>query len=317
LLAGEGCFPTVRRRQITFTTLNTATSPSDRAPIAPGLNGRTFSSGAELHKTGRKTRLDPFQEGSDTMTVDRKIALVTGAGSGIGRATALALLHEGYAVVLAGRRPEALEETAALAGPAATALVVPTDVADEGSVRALFDRTRAAFGRLDLLFNNAGTGAPAVSLEEVTVEQWRRIVDVNLTGAFLCTQAAFRLMKTQTPRGGRIINNGSISAHAPRPRSAPYTATKHAITGLTKATALDGRDFDIACGQIDVGNADTEMTSRMKAGVPQAHGGVAVEPTMDVAHVARAVLHMASLPLDANILFLTVMATRMPFVGRG
>ncbi len=251
------------------------------------------------------------------MTVDSRIALVTGAGSGIGRATALALLGEGYAVVLAGRRPEAIEETAALAGPTATALAVPTDVTDEGSVRALFDRTREAFGRLDLLFNNAGTGAPAVPLEEVTVEQWRRIVDVNLTGAFLCTQAAFRLMKTQTPRGGRIINNGSISAHAPRPRSAPYTATKHAITGLTKATALDGRDFDIACGQIDVGNADTDMTSRMKAGVPQAHGGVAVEPTMDVAHVARAVLHMASLPLDANILFLTVMATRMPFVGRG
>jgi NAD(P)-dependent dehydrogenase (short-subunit alcohol dehydrogenase family) len=251
------------------------------------------------------------------MTIDRKIALVTGAGSGIGRATALALLHEGYAVVLAGRRAEALQETVALAGPAAAALAVPTDVSDDGSVRALFDRTREAFGRLDLLFNNAGTGAPAVPLEEVTVEQWRRILDVNLTGVFLCTQAAFRLMKTQTPRGGRIINNGSISAYAPRPRSAPYTATKHAITGLTKATALDGRDFDIACGQIDIGNADTDMTSRMKAGVPQAHGGVAVEPTMDVVHVARAVLHMASLPLDANILFLTVMATRMPFVGRG
>jgi NAD(P)-dependent dehydrogenase (short-subunit alcohol dehydrogenase family) len=251
------------------------------------------------------------------MTADKRIALVTGAGSGIGRATALALLGAGYTVVLAGRRPEALEETAALAGPTATRLVVPTDVTEEGSVRALFDRTREVFGRLDLLFNNAGTGTPPIPLEEVTLAQWRRTVDVNLTGVFLCTQAAFRLMKCQTPRGGRIINNGSISATTPRPRSAPYTATKHAITGLTKATALDGREFDIACGQIDVGNADTAMTAGMKAGVLQAHGGVAIEPTMDVGNVARTVLHMASLPLDANILFLTVMATTMPFVGRG
>jgi NAD(P)-dependent dehydrogenase (short-subunit alcohol dehydrogenase family) len=245
-----------------------------------------------------------------------KVAIVTGAGSGIGRATALALLSEGYAVALAGRRREALEETAAQV-TGGRALVVPTDVTDPASVRALFAATQQTFGRLDLLFNNAGSGAPAVPLEELTVEQWRRVVDVNLTGAFLCTQEAFRLMKEQTPRGGRIINNGSISAHAPRPHSAPYTATKHAITGLTKSTALDGRRYDIACGQIDIGNAGTEMTARMKAGVPQADGSVAVEPTMDVGHVARAVLYMAGLPLDANVLFLTVMATKMPFVGRG
>jgi NAD(P)-dependent dehydrogenase (short-subunit alcohol dehydrogenase family) len=252
------------------------------------------------------------------MGADHRIAMVTGAGSGIGRATALALLEAGWSVVLAGRRREALEATAAASGPdAARALAVPADVTDPESVRALFEATKAAFGRLDLLFNNAGTGAPAVPLEDLTVEQWRRVVDVNLTGAFLCTRAAFRLMKGQEPRGGRIINNGSISAHAPRPNSAPYTATKHAITGLTRSTALDGRAYDIACGQIDVGNAGTEMTARMKDGVPQATGVKAVEPTMDVAHVARAVLYMASLPLDANVLFLTVMATRMPFVGRG
>jgi NAD(P)-dependent dehydrogenase (short-subunit alcohol dehydrogenase family) len=252
------------------------------------------------------------------MTANKRVALVTGAGSGIGRATALALLREGYSVVLAGRRPGALEQTAAEAGPdSARALAVPADVSDAASVRALFEKTKEAFGRLDLLFNNAGTGAPPVPLEELTLEQWRRALDVNLTGAFLCTQAAFRLMKAQAPRGGRIINNGSLSAHAPRPNSAPYTASKHAITGLTKSTALDGRKYDIACGQIDVGNAATEMTARMKAGVPQANGEVAAEPTMDVEHVARAVLYMASLPLDANVLFLTVMATRMPFVGRG
>src|SRR4051812_37287145 len=252
------------------------------------------------------------------MTADGKVALVTGAGSGIGRAVALALLREGYSVVLAGRRPGALEQTAAEAGPdAARALAVPADVSDEASVRALFGATEARFGRLDLLFNNAGTGAPAVPLEDLTAEQWRRGVGGNLTGAFLCTREAFRLMKRQTPRGGRIINNGSISAHAPRPHSAPYTATKHAITGLTRSTALDGRGYDIACGQIDVGNAATDMTARMKGGVLQASGEVAVEPTMDVGHVARAVLYMASLPLDANVLFLTVMATRMPFVGRG
>ncbi len=247
-----------------------------------------------------------------------KVAIVTGAGSGIGRAVSLALLNEGYEVALAGRRPEALEETVRAAGEAgARALTVPTDVSDPAAVQLLFERTKSAFGRLDLLFNNAGCGAPAVPLEDLTFDQWKRVVDANLTGAFLCTQAAFRLMKTQTPRGGRIINNGSISAHTPRPFSAPYTATKHGVTGLTKATALDGRPYDIACGQIDIGNAETEMTARMKAGVPQASGERAAEPTMDVAHVARAVLYMASLPLDANVLFLTVMATRMPFVGRG
>jgi NAD(P)-dependent dehydrogenase (short-subunit alcohol dehydrogenase family) len=247
-----------------------------------------------------------------------KTAIVTGAGSGIGRATALALLREGYSVVLAGRRREALAETIAQAEPTSPrALAVPTDVTDPESVRALFEETRRGFGRLDLLFNNAGTGAPAVPIEDLTVEQWRRVVDVNLTGAFLCTREAFRLMKGQVPRGGRIINNGSISAHAPRPDSAPYTATKHAITGLTKSSALDGRKYDIACGQIDIGNAATELTARMSHGVPQADGSIAVEPTMDVGHVARAVLYMAGLPLDANVLFLTVMATQMPFVGRG
>lgn len=247
-----------------------------------------------------------------------KVAIVTGAGSGIGRATALALLQDGYSVVLAGRRPDALAETATLAGEAGSrALAFPADVSDPASVQALFDATRETFGRLDLLFNNAGTGAPAIPLEELTFEQWRRVVDINLTGPFLCTQAAFRLMKEQTPRGGRIINNGSISATTPRPNSAPYTATKHAITGLTKSTALDGRKYDIACGQIDIGNAETELTARMKDGVLQAHGALAVEPTMDVNHVARAILYMASLPLDANALFLTVMATQMPFVGRG
>jgi NAD(P)-dependent dehydrogenase (short-subunit alcohol dehydrogenase family) len=252
------------------------------------------------------------------MNADGKIALVTGAGSGIGKATALALLREGYAVVLTGRRTAPLEQTAAEAGGAAArALVVPSDVSDAASVRALFAKTKETFGRLDLLFNNAGTGAPPVPLEDLTLEQWRKVVDVNLTGPFLCTQEAFRLMKSQTPRGGRIINNGSISAHAPRPNSAPYTATKHAITGLTRATALDGRKYDIACGQIDIGNAETEMTARMKAGVLQADGSIAPEPTMDVEHVARAVLYMAGLPLNANVLFLTVMATRMPFVGRG
>ncbi len=247
-----------------------------------------------------------------------KIALVTGAGSGIGRAASLALLRDGWSVVLAGRHRETLERTAAEAGPdGARALPVPTDVSDPSSVQALFEAARNAFGRLDLLFNNAGTGAPAVPLEDLTVEQWRRVIDVNLTGAFLCTQAAFRLMKSQSPRGGRIINNGSISAHTPRPCSAPYTASKHAVTGLTRSTALDGRKYDIACGQIDVGNAGTEMTARMKQGVPQANGELAPEPTMDVEHVARAVVYMASLPLDANVLFLTVMATKMPFVGRG
>ena len=231
----------------------------------------------------------------------QKVALVTGAGSGIGRAVALALAGEGYAVTLAGRRAEALEETASLA-PGKAMLVVPTNVADLTSVDAAFARTSEKFGQLDLLFNNAGTGAPPVPLENLTLEQWQAVVDTNLTGPFLCTQAAFRIMKAQSPRGGRIINNGSISAHAPRPNSAPYTATKHAITGLTKSTALDGRAFDIACGQIDIGNAATPMTARMKNGVPQPNGTLVPEPVMDVDAVARAVLYMASLPLDANVL---------------
>jgi NAD(P)-dependent dehydrogenase (short-subunit alcohol dehydrogenase family) len=252
------------------------------------------------------------------MKSNAKVAIVTGAGSGIGRATALALLREGYAVVLAGRRPDALEQTAAQSGAdPGRVLAVSTDVTEPSSVHALFEKTNATFRRLDVLFNNAGAGAPAIPLEDVTIDQWRKVVDVNLTGAFLCTQAAFRLMKEQTPRGGRIINNGSLSAYVPRPNSAPYTASKHAITGLTRSTALDGRKYDIACGQIDIGNAETEMTARMSGGVPQASGVVAVEPTMDVENVANAVVYMASLPLDANVLFLTVMATKMPFVGRG
>jgi NAD(P)-dependent dehydrogenase (short-subunit alcohol dehydrogenase family) len=247
-----------------------------------------------------------------------RVAIVTGAGTGIGRAVAIALLNDGYRVALAGRRVELLEQTRKEAGqPSGRAIVVPSDVADPTSVRVLFGRTREAFGRLDLLFNNAGVFAPSVPLEDLTIEQWRAVVDVNLTGAFLCTQEAFRMMKSQAPRGGRIINNGSISAHAPRPNSAPYTATKHAITGLTKSTALDGRTHDIACGQIDIGNASTELTARMAQGVPQADGRVAVEPLMDVAHVADAVRYMANLPLDANVQFMTVMATKMPFVGRG
>ncbi|MDE2092673.1 MAG: SDR family oxidoreductase [Burkholderiales bacterium] len=247
-----------------------------------------------------------------------KIAMITGAGSGIGRASALALLGAGYHVVLAGRRADALDETVALAGPlGANALAVPTDATDPAAVKALFASTRAKFGRLDLLFNNAGTSAPAIPMDELTFEQWKAVVDINLTAVFLCTQQAFALMKSQTPRGGRIINNGSISAHAPRPFSAPYTATKHAITGLTKSTSLDGRAYDIACGQIDIGNAASEMTQRMTTGVPQANGTLMVEPRMDVKHVADAVVHMASLPLEANVQFMTVMATKMPFVGRG
>ena len=247
-----------------------------------------------------------------------KIAIVTGAGSGIGRATALALLRADYRVVLAGRRADALQDTVTQAGELGhNALAVPTDAGNPQSVKALFAATKSAFGRLDLLFNNAGTGSPPVPLEDITFEQWKAVVDVNLTGAFLCTQEAFRMMKDQSPRGGRIINNGSISAHAPRPFSSPYTATKHAITGLTKAASLDGRAYDIAVGQIDIGNAVTEMTLRMTKGVPQANGEMKVEDRMDVAHVANSVVHMASLPLDANVLFMTVMATKMPFVGRG
>ncbi len=248
----------------------------------------------------------------------KKIALVTGAGSGIGRCTALALLREGYSVVLAGRRAGPLEETAAVGRtPGTRTLVVPTDITNPTSVEALFVKVKDAFGRLDLLFNNAGISAPPLPLEDLTFEQWKSVVDTCLTGAFLCTREAFRIMKVQRPMGGRIINNGSISAQVPRPNSAPYTAAKHAITGLTKSTALDGRKYDIACGQIDIGNAATEMTAKMKHGVPQADGSTAVEPTMDMNHVARAVVYMASLPLDANVLSLTVMATKMPYVGRG
>ncbi len=250
------------------------------------------------------------------MTPHDKIAIVTGAGSGIGRASALALIDKGFHVVLAGRRLQPLEETAGLT-LAHKCTTIVTDIADEASVLALFSQVQQRFGRLDLLFNNAGTGAPPVPLEELSLAQWHRVVDTNLTGAFLCTQGAIRLMKAQTPKGGRIINNGSISAHSPRPRSAPYTATKHAITGLTKATALDGRAHDIACGQIDIGNAATEMTAVMAKGVPQADGTLAPEPTMDVQAVAQAVALMATLPLSANVQFMTVMATKMPFVGRG
>jgi NAD(P)-dependent dehydrogenase (short-subunit alcohol dehydrogenase family) len=252
------------------------------------------------------------------MAQSTKVALVTGAGSGIGKASSLALMRNGWSVVLAGRRKELLEHVAREGqATGARALVVPTDVADPASISGLFARTRETFGRLDLLFNNAGIGAPAVPMEDLPFEKWKAVVDTNLTGSFLCTQEAIRIMKDQTPRGGRIINNGSISAHAPRPNSVAYTSTKHAMTGLTKSTALDGRKYDIACGQIDVGNAETPLASRMKDGVPQANGTVMPEPLMDVEEVAKAVLYMASLPLNANVLFLTVMATKMPFVGRG
>ena len=252
------------------------------------------------------------------MTSRQRVALVTGGGSGIGRAVALALLRDGYHVVLAGRRQQALEETLALAGAdASRALAVPTDVSEPESVEQLFAKTCEAFGRLDVLFNNAGRSGPPVALEDVTFEQWQAVVAVNLTGMFLCTQQAFKLMRDQTPRGGRIINNGSISAYVPRPSSAPYTATKHAVAGLTKSSALDGRKYDIACSQIDIGNAATELTERMAAGILQADGSIAAEPRMDVAHVAAAVLQIANLPLDTNVLFMTIMATKMPFVGRG
>lgn len=252
------------------------------------------------------------------MSNTTKVAMVTGAGSGIGRASALALLRDGYSVVVAGRRMETLQETLSLAGAdASRGLAVVADVTNPADVETLFVKTQAAFGRLDVLFNNAGTASPPLLLEDLTYEQWRKVVDVNLTGPFLCTQAAFKLMKAQSPRGGRIINNGSISATAPRPNSAPYTATKHAITGLTKSTSLDGRKYDIACGQIDIGNAATDMTKRMQQGIVQANGEIMVEPTMDVENVAKTVVYMASLPLDANVLFITVMATKMPLVGRG
>ena len=252
------------------------------------------------------------------MRPPNRVAIVTGAGTGVGRAVALALAREGYSVVLAGRRKEPLDATAkAVAAAEARTLVVPTDVADPSSVKNLFAKTQEGFGRLDVLFNNAGIGAPAVPLEDLTYAQWKAVVETNLSGAFLCTQEAFRIMKGQVPRGGRIINNGSISAHSPRPNSAPYTATKHAITGLTKSTSLDGRKYDIACGQIDIGNAATDMTARMESGVLQADGSTRPEPRMDPIHVARGVVYMVNLPLDTNVQFLTVMATKMPFIGRG
>ena len=252
------------------------------------------------------------------MSSDNKIALVTGAGSGIGRAVSLTLQRSGYSVVLAGRRAAELERTASLAvSSGGKMLAVPTDVSQPAAVRSLFATLKENFGRLDVLFNNAGMGTPAVPMEDLTYEQWMAVVGVNLTGAFLCSQEAIRMMKSQSPRGGRIVNNGSISAHTPRPHSAPYTSTKHAITGLTKSISLDCREFDIACGQIDIGNAATEMTERMTKGVPQANGTMMVEPRMNVQHVADAVLYMAGLPLDANVQFMTVMATTMPFIGRG
>jgi NAD(P)-dependent dehydrogenase (short-subunit alcohol dehydrogenase family) len=252
------------------------------------------------------------------MSTSPKVALVTGAGSGIGQACALALMHAGYHVVLAGRRADALQDTIAKASADGKRLLaVPTDVGRPESVQALFDATHKVFGRLDVLFNNAGMGTPAMPLEDLSFEQWQAVLAVNLTGPFLCTQAAFRLMKNQSPRGGRIINNGSISAYAPRPFSAPYTSTKHAISGLTRSTSLDGRAYNIACGQIDIGNAATDMTQRMTSGVLQPNGQLVPEPRMDVKHVADAVVHMAGLPLEANVLFMTVMATSMPFVGRG
>ena len=246
-----------------------------------------------------------------------KVAIITGAGTGIGKYTALALLDEGYAVALAGRRGELLEAVVDESGAGEKVIAVPTDVGDPQAVERLFEKTGSTYGRLDLLFNNAGSGAPAIPIEELTLEQWQRVVSVNLTGAFLCTQAAFRIMKAQSPKGGRIINNGSISAHTPRPNSAPYTSTKHAITGLTKSTALDGRDHDIVCGQIDIGNALTDMTSRMGQGVMQADGTRKPEPTMDVDSVVRAVVYMDSFPLNANVQSITVLASKMPFVGRG
>ena len=252
------------------------------------------------------------------MTKNEKIAIVTGAGSGVGKASSIALAADGWTIMLAGRRQKPLEETAlAIEASGGKAIAIPTDTADPLSVKELFKKTQIDFGRLDLLFNNAGTNAPGVSLEELTYEQWINVVNVNLTGVFLCTQEAFKIMKDQSPMGGRIINNGSISAHVPRPGSAPYTATKHAVTGLTRSTSLDGRKYDIACGQIDIGNALTEMAARMTKGVPQANGSTEIEPVMDVSNVGKTVVHMASLPADANIQFVTVMATKMPFIGRG
>jgi NAD(P)-dependent dehydrogenase (short-subunit alcohol dehydrogenase family) len=252
------------------------------------------------------------------MASNGKVALVTGASAGIGRACAIALLKAGFSVTVTGRRADALKETLERAGPEGkNGLVLAGDIADPATIVSIFEEMQKKFGRLDVLFNNAGISGPGKLLEDLDVKAWKEIVDVNLTAAFLCTQQAFRIMKSQTPRGGRIINNGSISAHVPRPNSAPYTATKHAITGLTRSTSLDGRKYDIACGQIDIGNAATEMTDAMARGVPQADGSRAVEPRMDVGDVARAVVFMASLPLDSNVQFMTVMATKMPFIGRG
>jgi NAD(P)-dependent dehydrogenase (short-subunit alcohol dehydrogenase family) len=252
------------------------------------------------------------------MAANKKVAIVTGAGSGIGKATALALLEACYCVALAGRRPEPLQQTIAEAGESGSqAIAIPTDVSNPQSVRALFAKAKEEFGRIDVLFNNAGINAPGIPFEDLSYETWKDIVDINLTGVFLCAQEAFRHMKDQQPRGGRIINNGSISAYAPRPDSAPYTATKHGVTGLTKAISLDGRKYDIACSQMDVGNATTALAERIAKGVKQANGTVATEPMIDVAHVARAVVYIASLPLDANIQFMTIMAIKMPFVGRG
>ena len=252
------------------------------------------------------------------MSSNGRVAVITGAGTGIGKASALALLRDGFSVALAGRRTAPLDETVAEAGEdGSRAIVLSTDVGDPDSVKALFDRTREVFGRLDVLFNNAGTGAPPVLLEDLTYEQWMTVVNANLTGTFLCTQQAFHMMKGQDPMGGRIINNGSLSAHVPRPNSIPYTSTKHAVTGMTRATALDGRKYNIACSQIDIGNAETPMTQRMHQGVPQAHGAILAEPTMNVQHVADAIVYIANLPLDANVQFMSVMATKMPFIGRG
>jgi len=251
------------------------------------------------------------------MSAQNRVAIVTGAGTGIGKSAALALLKDGYRVALVGRRSELLEKTAANSAAGERAMVCPADITKPENVKALFAKVKASWGRLDVLFNNAGMGAPAIPMEDLSYEQWKAVVDINLNAMFLCSQEAIRIMKSQQPRGGRIINNGSISAHAPRPYSVPYTATKHAVTGLTKCISLDGRKDDIACGQIDIGNAATEMTERMAKGVPQANGTTMVEPRMDVAHVGSAVLYMANLPLDANVQFMTVMATRMPFVGRG
>jgi NAD(P)-dependent dehydrogenase (short-subunit alcohol dehydrogenase family) len=262
-------------------------------------------------------RLDSIHAGDTTMSTASKIAIVTGAGTGVGKATTLALLKDGWRVALAGRRREPLEEVIAESGAGATALAVPTDVSDPASVAALFDTTVKAFGRVDLLFNNAGVNAPGVLLEDLTLEQWKNVVDINLTGVFLCIQAAFRTMKAQTPQGGRIINNGSISATTPRPNSIAYTSTKHAVSGLTKTASLDGRKYNIAVGQIDIGNAATEMAARMAKGVIQASGEIAIEPLMDVNIVGQSIVYMASLPLEANVMFHTVMATKMPFAGRG